>query len=542
MHSNKFMAILTCIALAGCHFKNKHADLIIHNAVIYTMDESNAIHQAVAIENGKIVAIGAERDILNEYHCDESIDAAQRAIYPGFIDAHCHFLGYGRTLSEVSLDSTSSFNEMFQRLTNVKPNARGWIIGRGWDQNDWADQSFPSRQRIDSLFPDTPVSLKRIDGHAILVNGKALEIAGIRGPQEVSGGSIDFERGILVDNAMQLVEERIPASTESEDAEALLRAQRDCFSVGLTTIDDAGLMKSNIDLIKTMHADGRLKMRIYAMLADDRVNFEHYLKSGIDTSDLLNVRSFKFYADGALGSRGACLLAPYSDVLPNPSYGLMLQPQAYYEERARALYQKGFQMCTHAIGDSANRMMLQIYGRVLNGAPDARWRIEHAQVVHQADVPMFRQFNIIASIQPTHATSDAPWAIFRLGQQRMMRAYAYRTLKEQLGMVALGTDFPVEQISPLRTFYAATARKYAANGGVIHFQADEAITREEALRGMTIWAAIANFEEQKKGSLEVGKFADVVMLDHDILKCAEDEILRTNILMTVLGGEIVYRQ
>ncbi|MFM7815112.1 MAG: amidohydrolase, partial [Flavobacteriales bacterium] len=423
-----------------------------------------------------------------------------------------------------------------------KPNARGWVIGRGWDQNDWSDQSFPSRQGLDSLFPETPVSLKRIDGHAIFVNEKALQLAGIKPSSSIAGGSIDYERGILVDNAMALVERLIPEYTEAEDAEALMQAQADCFAAGLTTIDDAGLMKSQVDLIKRLHQDGSLKMRIYAMLADDSTNFNHYLKAGIDTSDRLSVRAFKFYADGALGSRGACLLAPYSDVLPNPTFGSMLQPQAYYEQCAAALFAKGFQMCTHAIGDSANRMMLQVYGKVLKGSSDARWRIEHAQVVHQADMPLFQAFHIIPSIQPTHATSDAPWAIFRLGQQRMMRAYAYQSLKKQLGMVALGTDFPVEQISPIRTFYSAVVRKYNSPTGAIQFQPEEALTREEALRGMTIWAALSNFEEQKKGSLEIGKFADLVMLDRDIMECAEDAILGTQVWMTVVGGEVVYRQ
>ncbi len=506
------------------------------------VDGSFSIAEAMAIKDGKIVAIGPERDILNEYNAKETIDAGKRFVYPGFIDAHCHFLAYGRMLQDVDLIETKSFSEVIERLKSFQPkNGRGWIIGRGWDQNDWTVQEFPDRSQLDSLFPETPVVLRRVDGHAMLVNGKALELAKITPGQQVSGGEIDFNRGILIDNAMKFVEDILPAYSDEDDMLALTESERNCFASGLTTVDDAGLMKREVDLIKKMQAEGKLKMRIYAMLSDDQANFDHYLKYGIDTTDRLTVRAFKFYSDGALGSRGACLLAPYSDVLPKPHYGTMLQSPDYFRKRAYEIYQRGFQMCTHAIGDSANRVMLDIYAEIAGDSSDHRWRIEHAQVVHMNDINKFGENHIIPSIQPTHATSDMPWAIQRIGLNRMKRAYTYRELKEQLGMVALGTDFPVEGISPINTFYAAVVRKDKSGLPENGFQPENALTREDALRGMTIWAAIANFEENKKGSLEIGKLADFVMLDQDILECQENSILNTKVLLTVVNGEIVFR-
>jgi len=300
-------------------------------------------------------------------------------------------------------------------------------------------------------------------------------------------------------------------------------------------------MKSDVDLIKQLQAENKLKMRLYVMLADDSINYAHYLKSGIDTSDRLSVRAFKFYADGALGSRGACLLAPYDDVLPY-SYGLMLREPLHFRKKAYDLRQAGFQMCTHAIGDSANRVMLDIYGEVVGDSADHRWRIEHAQVVHQNDLDKFAQYHVIPSVQPTHATSDMPWAPQRLGRSRVMRAYSYRELKEQNGMVALGTDFPVEGISPINTFYAAIARKDLKGQPAEGFQRENALTREDALRGMTIWAALANFEEHKKGTLEVGKLADIVVLNRDIMRCSEQQLPSTEVIMTILQGEVVFKK
>jgi predicted amidohydrolase YtcJ len=542
MYYRLIIFLLALATTTGCHFKNKQADLILHNATIYTVDDAFSTYEAIAIKDGKILALGTEREILNEYDAPQIIDCGKQFIYPGFIDGHCHFLGYGRTLQEVNLDSTASFAEVIERVKAFKPtNSRGWIIGRGWDQNDWADQSFPSRTALDSLFPSTPVALQRIDGHAMLVNGEALKRAGITATTTIDGGSIEFEKGILIDNAMNLVTDILPTYSREDDIAALLAAQERCFAAGLTTVDEAGLMKSDIELIKELQAQGKLKMRIYAMLADDSLNFAHYLKAGIDTTDRLSVRAFKFYADGALGSRGACLLAPYDDVLPF-SYGLMLREPLHFRQKAYDLRKAGFQMCTHAIGDSANRVMLDIYGEVVGDSADHRWRIEHAQVVHQNDMQKFAQYHVIPSVQPTHATSDMPWAPQRLGRSRVMRAYTYRELKEQIGMIALGTDFPVEGISPINTFYAAIARKDLRSQPAEGFQKENALSREDALRGMTIWPAIANFEEHRKGSIEVGKWADLVVLNQDLMRCTEQQIPSSEVAMTILNGEIVFNK
>ena len=542
MSPRLLILLLTFVTITSCHFKNKQADLILHNATIYTVDDAFSTFEAIAIKDGKVLALGTEREILNEYDAPQVIDCGKKFIYPGFIDGHCHFLGYGRTLQEVNLDSTRSFEEVIMRVKSFEPtNSRGWIIGRGWDQNDWVDQSFPSRSVLDSLFPDTPVALQRIDGHAMLVNAEAMRRARIEASTQVSGGDIDFAKGILIDNAMNLITAVLPEYSREDDIAALLAAQNRCFATGLTTVDDAGLMKSDVDLIKQLQAENKLKMRIYVMLADDSINYAHYLKAGIDTSDRLTVRAFKFYADGALGSRGACLLAPYDDVLPY-SYGLMLRQPLHFRMKAYDLRQAGFQMCTHAIGDSANRVMLDIYGEVVGDSADHRWRIEHAQVVHQNDLIKFAKYHVIPSVQPTHATSDMPWAPQRLGRSRVMRAYSYRELKEQNGLVALGTDFPVEGISPINTFYAAIARKDLKGLPAEGFQKENALTREEALRGITIWPAIANFEEHRKGSIEIGKWADLVVLDQDIMMCKEDKVTNSLVLMTLIAGETVYKR
>jgi len=346
--------------------------------------------------------------------------------------------------------------------------------------------------------------------------------------------------GILIDNAVDLVSDKIPAQTKEEFIEALKDAQKNCFAVGLTTIDDCGLGFEAVEGIKAMQANGDLKMRLYVMLSDAKPNYDYLEKTGIIKTDKLNVRSIKVYADGALGSRGACLLQPYAD---KPGwFGFLLSSQAHFDSVANYISQKGWQMCTHAIGDSGNRTILNIYAKYLKGKNDLRWRIEHSQVVNKNDFKLFGDNSIIPSVQPTHATSDMYWAGDRLGAERVKGAYAFKDLMNQNGWIPLGTDFPVENISPFKTFYAAVIRKDAKGWPEGGYQIENALTREQTLRGMTIWAAKANFEEHEKGSLEKGKFADFIILDKDIMKADEKELLNIKVVKTFLGGERVYER
>jgi predicted amidohydrolase YtcJ len=523
------------------------ADLLVYNATIYTVDSSFSIAEAMVIKDGKIVATGKTADLEKEFDAKEKLDAVGKFIYPGFIDAHAHFVGYGNSLQRVNLVGTNSWDEVIERtkqFATANPPTGRWLLGRGWDQNDWEQKDFPDNTKLNEFFPDRPVLLTRIDGHAAIANQKALDLAGVKAGDTLTGGEIQEQEGrltgILVDNAVDLVSAKIPDQTKEEFEEALKEAEQNCFAVGLTTIDDCGLSGEAVDRIKAMQDARILKMRFYILLSDEKKNFDYLEKKGIIKTDRLNVRSIKVYADGALGSRGACLLQPYSD---KPGWsGFLLSSQAHFDSVANYIYSKGWQMCTHAIGDSGNRTMLNIYAKYLKGKNDLRWRIEHAQVVNQNDFKLFGENSIVPSVQPTHGTSDMYWAGDRLGKDRVKGAYAFKQLLNQNGWIPLGTDFPVEDISPFKTFYAAVIRKDAKGWPENGYQTENALTREEALRGITIWAAKANFEEKEKGSLEKGKFADFVILDKDLLKTDEKELLQTIVLKTFLNGEKVYEK
>lgn len=523
----------------------ERADLLVYNATIYTVDSSFSVAEAMLIKDGKILATGDTASLLQQYDVKEKMDAQGKFIYPGFIDAHAHFVGYGNSLQRVNLVGTNSWDEVIDRVKQfAAANPDGWLLGRGWDQNDWDVKVFPDNSKLNELFPDRPVLLGRIDGHAAIANQKALDIAGIKPGDTLTGGEIEEMEGsltgLLVDNAVDLVSAKVPAQTAAQFKEAIQDAEKNCLAAGLTTIDDCGLNFADVDNIKALQENGELKMRLYIMLSDDKSNFDYLEKKGKIKTDRLNVRSFKVYADGALGSRGACLLEPYSDQAGH--VGFLLSKPEHFDSVANWISKHGFQMCTHAIGDSGNRTMLTIYAKYLKGKNDQRWRIEHAQVINQHDFNLFGENSIIPSVQPTHATSDMYWAKDRLGPERVKGAYAYKQLLQQNGWIPLGTDFPVEDISPLKTFFAAVIRRDAKgypNGG---FQVENALSREEALRGMTIWAARANFEEQEKGSLEKGKFADFVILDKDLMKSAESDLLSTTILKTFINGEKVFEK
>lgn len=551
------VAAIICILILSCSQKQK-ADLLVFNAVIYTVDSSFSVAEAMVINNGKITATGKQADLENEYDTKEKMDAAGKFIYPGLIDAHAHFVGYGMGLQTAELVGTSSWNEIIEKLkTFSKEHTDGWLIGRGWDQNDWDVKEFPDNEELNKLFPDRPVLLTRIDGHAAIANQKALDIAAIKPGDKILGGeilanpssdkiTIEGElfsiklSGILIDNAIDLVSSRIPSPTKEQYNEALLDAERNCFAMGLTTIDDCGLSASETEMIKELQDKGELKMRLYVMLSDNASNYDYLEKNGIIKTDRLHVRGFKVYGDGALGSRGACLLEPYSDKPGH--YGFLLSKPEHFDSVAARIHKNGFQMCTHAIGDSGNRIILKTYSKYLEGKNDLRWRIEHAQVLNQNDFNLFGQHSIIPSVQPTHATSDMYWAGDRLGNERVKGAYAYKQLLHQNGWIPLGTDFPVEDISPFKTFFAAVVRKDAKGWPANGYQMENALTREEALRGMTIWAAKSNFEEKEKGSLEPGKLADFIILDKNIMKISENELLQINVLKTYVGGEKVFEK
>ncbi|WDF56010.1 amidohydrolase [Mucilaginibacter sp. KACC 22063] len=545
LKKNTSLLILAAL-LAACQQKKEYnADLLVKNALVYTVDSNFTTANAFVVTNGKIAAVGKLDTLEKKYLAKEVIDAGGNPVYPGFIDAHTHFYEYGMTLQEVNLTGTQSWNEIIDStIVFSKRNTEGWIIGHGWDQNDWKEKQYPDKAKLDSLFPVRPVLLSRIDGHAAIANQAALNIAGIKPGQTINGGQIETIKGkltgILVDNAVQLVEHKIPEPTEAMVDQAFVDAQRNCFAVGLTTVDDCGLPYTMVNTIAQLQHKGSLKMRMYVMLSDNPASFEYLFKRGAFKTPRLNVRAFKVYADGALGSRGACLLQPYSD--RKDWKGFLRSKPEHFQEIADKLASKGFQMCTHAIGDSANRLMLKIYASALKGKNDRRWRIEHAQIVAPEDVKLFGENSIIPSVQPTHATSDMYWAGQRLGATRLKTAYAYKTLLKQNGWLPLGTDFPVENINPIYTFYAATERKdlkgFPANG----FQKENALNRIEALRGMTIWAAKANFEEKEKGSIEPGKYADFVILDKDIMKVKGNALPNVKVLKTYINGEKVYEK
>ena len=549
----KRITLLFIFTLAfTCSFAvKKDADLLVYHCTIYTVDAAFTTAEAMVISEGKIIATGKKNDLEKEYNFKEKLDAQGKFIYPGFIDAHAHFVGYGISLQQVVLTGTSSWKEVIEKVkTFATENKEGWLTGRGWDQNDWPVKEFPTNEQLTALFPDRPVLLERVDGHASIANKKALELAGIKAGDAVNGGEIETKNfttgsvvtqqltGILIDNAVKLVASKIPAATATQFKKALQAAQKNCFAVGLTTIDDCGLDYEVAEQIEKLQQTGILKMRLYVMLSDAKKNYDWLEKNGIRKTDHLNIRSIKMYGDGALGSRGACLLQPYSDKPDH--YGFLLSSPEHFDSVANWVIQKGFQLCTHAIGDSGNRTLLKIYAKYLKGPNDLRWRIEHAQVINPDDFNLFGANNIIPSVQPTHATSDMYWADKRLGKKREKGAYAYKQLLQQNGWIPLGTDFPVEDISTFKTFYAAVIRKDAKGWPAAGFQMENALSREETLRGMTIWAAKANFEENEKGSIEKGKLADFVILDADIMKVVAQKLLNVKVLATFLGGEKVY--
>tara|TARA_B100000768_G_scaffold103629_1_gene96336 strand:+ start:708 stop:2345 length:1638 start_codon:yes stop_codon:yes gene_type:complete len=531
------LSILIFFSLFGC---KKNVDLIVYNANVYTVNNDFTIVNAIAIKDGLFFDIGGN-DILNKYNAVETYDLDGSTILPGLIDAHCHFYGLGLNQQVIDLVGTKSFDEIILKLKSKSNDNNSVIKGSGWDQNDWDIKEFPNKKELDLLFPNTPVVLERIDGHAYLVNQKALDMAKITTKTQNSSGTLVKENGeltgVLIDGPMELVDSVLPELSNLEKKQALLDAQKICFKNGLTTVDDAGLSKETIFLIDELQKKNILKIRVYAMVSNSKSNLEYFLNKGPIKTPRLNVSSVKIYGDGALGSRGATLKSPYHDDKEN--FGKLITTPDQLENLASKIADANFQMNTHAIGDSTVKLLLNTYSKVLKDKKDPRWRIEHSQIIDLNDMDGFND-KILPSVQPTHATSDMYWAEDRVGSSRINGAYAYKTLLNKSKVIGLGTDFPVERVNPFHTFYAATSRKDLNGYPEKGFQSQNALSREETLKGMTIWAAYLNFEENEKGSIEKGKLADFIIIDRDIMKIDIDETPNTEVLKTYVSGELVY--
>ncbi len=533
--------LLLLIGATSC--TNHNADLIIHNARIYTVNDSFELASTLVVKDGKFIAVGND-DLLEKYSAAAKLDLKGIPVYPGLIDAHCHFYQLGLAQEHVDLRGAKSVEEVIARLKAFASKSEAKVLmGRGWDQNLWEEKVFPSKEILDKAFPDKLVVLERIDGHAAYVNSNVLTAAKITKDTKVEGGEVIIANneptGILIDKASDLAYAILPEPSREEQIMALQKAEKIAFANGLTTVDDAGLNRAQLELIDSLQRVNKLKIRVYGMISNTPENLAYYLDKGITQTDRLTIRSVKVYADGALGSRGAALKKPYTDEKNNK--GLFITSPEKIEELAYILAKKGFQMNTHAIGDAANEVVLNAYKKALSVSPDPRWRIEHAQVVDKVDLQKFGS-KILPSVQPTHATSDMEWADERLGEKRVANAYTYKELLDWSGRIALGTDFPVERVNPIHTYYAAVTRKDLNGNPPGGYQMDNALSRSEALKGMTKWAAYANFEEDEKGSIEVGKVADFVLLTNDIMVLNDSEILATEVLATFLGGEMVYQR
>lgn len=514
------MTTFVFFILIGCnHPPATQVDLILYHGLIYTSDSMFTAQEAIAIHDGKVVETGSEEHILKKYTAKKSKDLNGYVMYPGFIDAHSHFLGLGLMLSKVDLVGTHSYDDMMNRVETYARNFQGeWIVGRGWNETTWETKARPNKMKLDLMFPETPVCLSRVDGHAVLVNQKALDLAGINIKTRIPGGEVEVIEGtltgILVDAAAERVKSIIPKPGKELLKQAFLKAQEKCLDVGLSGVSDAGLDREEIEALLELNQEKKLKIRVNAMLNPTLENFRFIDSVGKVNTPFLKIHSVKLYADGALGSRGALLKKPYCD--DSLHIGLIQNAWSYYKETCMDLYNKGWQVNTHCIGDSANAGMLKVYGEILKGKNDRRWRIEHAQVVSAADRQYFGQYAILPSVQPTHATSDMYMAEDRLCSHRLGDAYAYKSLLKENGILPLGTDFPVESHNPLGTYFSAVTRKNAKGEPSGGFLAGEGLTFEEAIKGMTIWAAYGGFTDHETGSLEKGKFADFVLFEKDL--------------------------
>ncbi len=519
-------------------------DLLLYNAHIYTVDDTFSTCEAIAIDQGKIIATGSNADLCSQFEAKRQCDLQGKFVYPGFYDAHCHLISYAPMLEQVKLADATSWEEVLDRveLHHQQYPEQKAIIGIGWNQTKWADKSMPNGKQLSQRFPHIPILLIRIDYHAAVANNKALELAGVHAQSKIAGGEVVVEQGkatgLLLETAIAAVWLHFPSPSRDKWQYLLQQAEKDCLQYGLTTLGEAKIGQFHIHLIDEMQQQGALKIRFNCMVHAEEAERAIFFQQGPIYKDRLRVHTMKYFADGALGSRGAWLLAPYSD--DPATCGIAIHQQEDLLTQARLCDQYGFQMATHAIGDAANKQMLDIYGAVLGGKNNKRWRIEHAQILDPNDLVRFAKYSITPSIQATHATSDMYWVQDRLGAARTKHAYRFQSLLQQNGYVAAGSDFPIEQINPLLGFYAAIARRDIQGYPEAGFQMEEALSREEALRAMTSWAAYANFEEAERGSLEVGKVADMVVLDRDIMEGEALDVTKARVMATYVGGEEVW--
>lgn len=533
-----FIGILLAL-LASCD-KGIEADAIYWNGTIYTCDSAFGIVEAFAIKDGKFVAVGSNEFIKSKYHSKNTIDLSGKTVYPGLFDAHCHFYALGKLKSECDVAGAPSWQAVIDSVSafiEQHPNQL-WIVGRGWDQTRFANKEMPNNEAFNKLFPNKAILMRRIDGHGAVANTKALAMAGITPQTKINGGEVGVKNGklsgFLLDNAVDLVIEKIPKPTSTQMAKYLLKAQELCLAVGLTSVVDAGLAPDVIQVIDSLYKTGALKIRINAMLSATPASLAFAKRFGAIDRPEFRVKSFKIYTDGALGSRGALLKKEYCD---RPGHhGLLLTEVDTIKKYCQFAMDNQFQVCAHAIGDSANRLILDLFGQYSLGK-DVRWRIEHAQVVDANDFQLFGKYGIVPSVQPTHATSDMRWAEERVCSSRMVGAYAYQSLLQQLGYIALGTDFPIEDYKPIKTFYAAVYRQDDQQQPQRGFRKAEGLTAQQALLGMTNWAAYAQFDENTKGQIAHGYWADFVIAETDFMQLKATQVLAWKPWQVLVAGK-----
>lgn len=548
------IAVILIVAIIFMKSK-KNVDLLFIDSKAYTLDKENLKVEAIAIKDGKIFDLGSSSEIMANYKSKEIINLSGCFIYPGFTDGHAHILGEGGRLQTLDLVGTTSVDQILEMVKNKVSGVKNgdWIIGRGWDQNNWKRKEFPVAKQLDQVAPSNPVLLRRIDGHAAWVNSLAMKIASIDNKTEdpVGGRIIRDSKGnptgVFIDNAIDLIGKIVPSLTGDEIKERLKLALNECAKYGLTEVHDMGVDQDIINQYKKLIDAKECPIRIYAAIDYGSPTLEDYFKRGPEIGygdGLLTIRAIKLYMDGALGSRGAALIDAYNDD-PN-NRGLTMISDGEMDSVCREALVKGFQVCTHAIGDRANNLTLNAYERILKTLPEKaespRWRIEHAQILLPSDIGRFKKNGIIPSMQPTHATSDMDWVESRIGEERAKNAYAWRSILETESIIIGGSDFPVEFVNPLLGFYAAITRQDVYGSPSGGWYPEQVMNRHEALRAFTKWPAYGAFQEKEKGTLEIRKWADLTILSKDIMEIPPEEILNTEVVMTIVGGKIVYKK